>query len=73
MYRQFLKVLLKVEDKQYRGQLRVWIRTEFEVAGSQGDHDEVSNNVVHSKAIIIILLVSRHIVEQKLMRVGSDY
>ncbi|XP_065907941.1 LYR motif-containing protein 2-like [Dysidea avara] len=40
LYRQFLKVLLKVEDKQYRGQLRVWIRTEFEVAGSQGDHDE---------------------------------
>ena len=58
LYRQFLKVLLKVEDKQYRGQLRVWIRSEFEVAGSQDDHDEVSgthyNGVVTAYGNVVV-------------------
>ena len=42
LYRQFLRVVMDVEDDEYRLQLKGWIRSEFEMAISgQDNNDEV--------------------------------
>lgn len=42
LYRQFLRVLRDVKNSEYRAQLKIWIRSEFETAISKEDsNDEV--------------------------------
>lgn len=44
LYRQFLRVIMGIDDREYRIQLKRWIRSEFEAAiTAQDDNDEVNN------------------------------
>lgn len=44
LYRQFLRVIMGIDDREYRIQLKRWIRSEFEAAITvQDDNDEVNN------------------------------